>query len=135
MESTIETPKPPLYSAQAIRMFSILFSAVVGGVLTAQNFKAVGRFDAARKALWGSISYTILVLAVVSYLPERASNSSAIGVVTGLIGGLALTAYSDKVIPENGEFPKKKVWKPLLICLLIFIPLIALIIYLLSLQS
>ncbi|WP_303311897.1 hypothetical protein [Hymenobacter sp. BT730] len=135
MEPTTASPNPPLYSAQAIRIFSILFSAIVGGVLTAQNFKAVGRFDAARKALWGSIIYTVLVLIAVSYLPERASNSSTIGVVTGLIGGLALTAYSDKVIPQKETFPKKKIWKPLLICLLIFIPLIGLIIYFMSLQS
>jgi hypothetical protein len=51
-----ESPAPPLYSARAISLFAFFFSAIAGGVLLAHNFRAIGRPDAARKALgavWG----------------------------------------------------------------------------------
>jgi hypothetical protein len=121
------SPDFPLYSTRAIRFFSVLFSAVAGGILLAQNFKNVGRPDAARKALWGSIAYTLLVIAVTAALPEGMSGGSGIGLAVGLAGGFALSSYSETII--KGPYPAKSIWKPLLICILIFIPVVALIVY------
>ncbi|WP_324680657.1 hypothetical protein [Hymenobacter sp. GOD-10R] len=128
MLSESELSKPPLYSTRAIRTFSVLFSAIAGGVLLAHNLKAVGRPAEARKALWGSIGYFVLALLLTSFLPERASSSST-GLVVGLAGGFGLTAYFEQLVPNKSEFPAKSIRKPLVICLLIFIPALVLMFY------
>ena len=119
---------PALYTSRAIRGFSIVFSAIAGGILLAQNFRDVGHPEAARTALWGSIGYTVLMVWLTSFLPDRMGGSS-IGLIIGMVGGLGLNAYFEKTLPNKDEFPTKRIVKPLLICLAIFIPLIALMVY------
>ena len=118
---------PALYSSRAIRGFSIVFSAIAGGILLAQNFRDVGQPKAARTALLGGIGYTVLMVWLTSFLPDRMGSS--IGLAIGLAGGLGLSAYFEKNLPNKDEFPTKRIMKPLLICLAIFIPLIALMVY------
>lgn len=118
----------PLYSVRAVRVFSVLFSAVAGGVLTAQNLKDVGQPAAARTALWGSIGYTAAVL-VLAFLLPASSGGAGIGFVVGYAGALGLEAYFKKYVENREEFPAKRIGKPLLICLLVFVPLVALVIY------
>jgi hypothetical protein len=120
---------PTLYSDRAIRGFSIIFSAVAGGVLLAQNFRDIGRPDAARKALWGSIGSMALVLLIMSFLPDEMSSIPGLGIGIGFAGSYVLLAYADKIMGDRSAYPAKKIGKPLLICLLIFTPLIALMVY------
>ena len=135
-QSILANPGPtPLYSSRAIRGFSIVFSAVAGGFLLWQNLKDLGRPDAARKALWGSIAYTVAITALLSLLPDRPSGGNSIGLVVGLAGGMGLAAYYEKIVANKDDFPAKSVGKPLLICLLIFVPLIASLIYLMTLDG
>ncbi|UYZ60767.1 hypothetical protein [Hymenobacter latericus] len=126
--STTTAAAPALYSAKAIRVFSALFSAVAGGLMMAHNFRQVGRPDAARKALWGSLAYTALVLLLATLLPENFPDGGSIGIVTGLSGGMALTNYFRRLVPDAANYPSKSVLKPLLICLLIFIPILLLVV-------
>jgi hypothetical protein len=122
------TSSPPLYSARAIRGFSLVFSAVAGGVLLAQNLKTVGRPAAARMALWGSIGYTVLALVLVSFLPARVGGGS-LGLMIGLVGSYGLNAYFAQVVPDKDTFPAKRIGKPLLICGLVFLPILLLVLY------
>ena len=133
MDSTLTPPVAlsahlPLYSTKAIRGFSVFFSAVAGGVLLAQNLKDLGRPAAARTALWGSIAYTVLAAVLVAGLPGR-SGSGSIGIGVGLLGGWALNAYFARQVPDHDAFPTKVIRKPLLICLLVSVPLLALVLF------
>jgi hypothetical protein len=119
---------PPLYSARAVRGFSMLFSAIVGGVLMAQNLKDVGQPKAARTALWASIAYTIAAIWLLAFVPAT-SSSSIFPVVLGYIGSLGLEMYAKKFIPNRSDFPAKSIVKPLLICLAIVVPTLLLIFY------
>ena len=106
----------------------MLFSAIAGGVMTAQNLKDVGQPEAARKALWGSIAYTIGMTWLLMYVPA----SSTVGIfpiVVGYVGAMGLEAHAKKFIANRDEFPAKSIVKPLLICLAITVPLLALIFY------
>ena len=125
------TSSLPLYSARAIRAFSMLFSAIAGGVLVAQNLKDVGQPEAARKALWGSISYTVAITWLMTYVPTTAS-SSVFPIVAGYVGAMGVEAYAKKFIANRDEFPPKSIVKPLMICLVVTVPLVALLVYGLS---
>ena len=109
----------------------MLFSAIAGGVMMAQNLKDVGQPEAARKALWGSIAYTVAITWLMAYVPTK-SSSSIFPIVAGYIGSMGLEAYAKKFIENRDEFPAKGIVKPLLICLVITVPIIALVIYGLS---
>jgi hypothetical protein len=120
--------RPPLYSGAAIWVFSLLFSPIVGGILTAQNLKDSGHLIASRKALWGSIGAMLLLMGLLYNLPSTGRNSS-LSMGVGLGGGVALEFYAKKYIGDWKEHPVKRIWKPLLICLAVFVPVIALMIY------
>ena len=126
MESTTTTPLP-LYSTKAIHIFSVLFSAVAGGALLAQNLRDLGRPAAAWTALGGGIAYTVLALFLVSFMPE--GTGSSLSFIIGMLGGLGLNAYFGKQVPNRTAFPAKGIRKPLLICLLVFVPILLLMLY------
>ena len=118
----------PLYSAQAVRGFSILFSTIAGGALMAQNLREVGQPGAARTALWSSIGYTVGVLWLTSFLPDRVSGVW-LPLLVGYAGALGLEAYFKKFVENRNGHPAKNIRKPLLICLAITLPLMALVVY------
>ena len=125
---TAPTANPPLYSQRSVRLFSLLFTAVAGGALTAHNLRAVGRPDAARKALWGSVAGVVVMMVLLAFLPDS-SNNGAYSVGIGLASGYGLNGYADRFIATPRDFPAKSIWRPLLVCLLLFVPIIALLIY------
>lgn len=124
----VPSANPPLYSQRIIRLFSLAFSAIAGSFLTAGNLRAVGRAAEARKVQWASVMYTLLMAVLVSFLPSS-SPYGAYAAGIGLAGGYGLNAYADTFIPNKRDFPNRSVWRPLGICLLIFAPLVALLIY------
>ena len=126
--SAASATHPALYSQRSVRLFSLLFSAVAGGVLTARKLRAVGRPEEARKALWSSVAYTLLLLTLLYFVPDpSAYGAYAAGI--GLAGGYGLNSYADKFILNKRTFPARSVWRPLLVCLLVFAPLLGLLIY------
>ncbi|SET08581.1 hypothetical protein [Hymenobacter actinosclerus] len=119
---------PPLYSQRSVRFFSLLFSAVAGGVLTAGNLQAVGRPEQGRKVIWASVVYTAAMAVLVSFLPAS-SPYGAYAAGIGLAGGYGLNTYADSFIPNKQDYPARSIWRPLLLCLLVFGSLLALLIY------
>ena len=132
METSItpvsEAAKLPLYSGVAVRVFSLLFSPVAGGILAAQNLKDCGHAYAAQKVLWVSIGGFLLFIALLYNLPLPINNSS-ISIGVGIGSGIALETYTKKYNEDWKQHPAKRLWKPLLICLVAFVPIIALMIF------
>ena len=96
--------------------------------MMAQNLRDVGQPEAARTALWGSIGYTVLLVWLTSYLPDKVGGTW-LPLVVGYVGAMGLESYFSKFVANREAFPAKSIRKPLLICLAIFVPLIALLIY------
>jgi hypothetical protein len=111
---------PKIYSSLAIRGFCVFFTTIFGGVLLMQNMLNIGNKKVAGMVLGGSILYTALSIYLVQ-LMDKPQTSLTLGI--NLIGGLILTeAVQKRFIPNESSHPKKKIWKPLIISILIIIP-------------
>jgi len=118
---------PKFYSKKAILGFSIFFSTIFGGILLMQNLKEIGMKKEAKTVLITSVILTVLPF-LLAWLMEK--EVSTYTFLVNIIGGLVLSEfYFGLYIPKEQIFEIKKIWKPLLISLLITIPLLASAIY------
>lgn len=118
---------PKFYSKKAILGFSIFFSSIFGGILLMQNLKDIGMKKEAKTVLNTSIILTLLPF-LLAWLMEK--EVSTYTLLANIIGGVVLSEfYFGLYIPKEQIFESKKIWKPLLISLLITIPLLASVIY------
>ena len=122
------SPRLRLYSAGGIKLLSLLFSAIAGGAMTAQNLKDINQPKAARIALWGSIGYPVSMLYLVAQLP-KSPGIPWLSWPMGLIGGLGLEFYFNKFVSNWNAVPAKNNRKPFLVCLLVSGVLLALTFY------
>ncbi|MFM2291610.1 MAG: hypothetical protein RIS29_1423 [Bacteroidota bacterium] len=114
---------PTLYSPRTIRGFSIFFSPIFGGVLLMQNLLTTNQKKLAYYVLAGSIGYTIL-LSVLAYSLTLEYKLYGFN----LLGGYILADIIQKrFLPKENKYYKKKIWKPLIISLLIILPFILLL--------
>lgn len=110
-----------IYTKNAIKGFAFFFTTIFGGVLLYSNLMGIGKPKEARISLFFSMLYTGLSMYLVN-IPDRPQTS--ITYLLNLIGGVILTEYFYKThMGETDGFEKKKIWKPLIISLLITIPL------------
>lgn len=122
-----EFERPGIYSKSAIRGFAIFFSAIFGGVLLMQNLKDLGKKKEANIVLAISILITIAVIIIANMF---AKSNSSIGLIGNIAGASFLADYFfKKYIPNEEDYEKKKITKPLIIGLLITLPFIALVLY------
>jgi hypothetical protein len=120
-----------IYSKKAVWGFSIFFTTIFGGVLLMQNLLSRNKKKQAYQVLAFSILYTALgiFLANISETPN-----TSINLVVNAVGGIILTEFFFKRnVPDESNLPKKKIWKALIISLLIMLPFAVALIY--SLQS
>lgn len=82
----------------------------------------------------GQHAYPVLAVVLGCFLPGRTVGSS-IGLGIGLLGGLGLNAYFAQPVPDKEVFSTKDIGRPLLICLLVFVPLLVVALYLLLRQN
>jgi hypothetical protein len=114
-----------LYSKRAIWGFSIAFTTIFGGVLLYHNLRDTGRRREAGQVLLFSVVYTVLAIWALNLLPHR---STALTYLVNAAGGGFLTEYFfRKYMPA--QFTPKKIWKALLISLLILMPFLAALLY------
>jgi hypothetical protein len=106
--------KPAIYSPQALIGFSVVFSALAGGVLAYHSLRDAGQPAAARHALWTSIGF----LAFAILLGQMVPRIPGMAFVLGYASGLWLSHYLKKYVPDEAKYPRKKVVKPALFCLL-----------------
>lgn len=123
----MEEKLPKIYSKKAILGFSIFLSTLFGGVLLYQNLIEVNKKKEAYTVLAISILLTIITGVIVN-IPEEPKSSLAY--LCGLGGGCLLSYYfMPKYFPDEEKYPKKAIWKPLIIGVVIVAILLALIIY------
>ena len=124
---------PNIYSRKAIWGFSIFFSAIFGAALLMSDLKNIGKKKEANLVLTLSIIYTVITFIVVN-IPEESISSLTMGF--NFVGGYALSEHFLKMyIPHEAEYPKKKIWKPLIISIIITLPMVLAVIYSLSLDE
>ena len=123
----MENNLPKIYSSKAILGFSVFMSSLFGGILLYINLRNLKKNKEANIVLVISIILTLLTYFVMS-IPENPKSSLAY--LCGFIGGGILSYFLvPKYIPNEEDFPKKQIWKPLIIALLIVIVFISLIIF------
>ncbi|MCJ7932057.1 MAG: hypothetical protein MUW56_00060 [Chryseobacterium sp.] len=129
----MEDKLPKIYSKKAILGFSIFLSTLFGGVLLYQNLIEANKKKEAYTVLGISILITICTAIIVN-IPEKPV--SALAYVCGFAGGALLSNYFvPKYFPNEEQYPKKAIWKPLIIGVIIVAVLVALAIYSLSAEN
>ena len=112
-----------IYSKKAVWGFSIFFTSIFGGVLLMQNLWALNKKKQAYQVLAFSVIYTVVA---ISLLNIYATPNTSMTYLLNLVGGLILTEYFYKrEIPNENDLPKKKIWKALIISILIMTPFAA----------
>ena len=113
--------KPEIYSKQVIYSFSFLFTTCFGGILLMQNLKDIGKKKEANLVLAVSVLITslLIILVTVSNISDR-----SVIFFCNLGGAVLLSEYFfKKYFPHEENYPKKKVWKPLIIGIILLITL------------
>ena len=92
-----------------------------------QNLNSIGKPREARIAFGISVGITICEIAIGTLIGQATSST---GIVLSILGASALSEFVyKKYIPGEMNYNKKPIWKPLIVGLIIFIPLVALVIY------
>ena len=124
-DQTINTLSP-IYSKKSIWGFSLFFAPVFGGFLLRQNLVEDNRKKEGNLMLIISILFTLITFFIVVYFePENSSLTYLLNMGWGAI----LSGYFYKKYYPGNDYKFKKIWKPLIISLLILIPFVLLIIY------
>jgi hypothetical protein len=120
-----------IYSKKAVWGFSIFFTTIFGGVLLMQNLLSLNKKKQAYQVLAFSIVYTALGIFLAN---SSETPNTSINFAVNAVGGIILTEFFFKrYVPDESNLPKKKIWKALIISLLIMLPFAVAIIY--SLKS
>ena len=118
--------KPPIYSKQAIWGFSFFFTPIFGGVLLMQNLKDIGKNKEGNVVFIISILLTAIMALVIDAIKI---NVTFINVICNLAAISVLTEYFyKKHFSDAALYVKKKIWKPLIIGIILAILFIALIV-------
>ncbi|MFP7654976.1 hypothetical protein [Chryseobacterium proteolyticum] len=129
----MENNLPKIYSKKAIFGFSVLMSTLFGGILLYQNLIDIKKKREAYIVLGLSILITIVTIVIVN-IPEEPKSSLAY--VFGAAGGGLLSYYFvPNYFPDEEHYPKKEIWKPLIIAAIITVSFVGLIIYAGSLEN
>lgn len=124
-DQTINTLSP-IYSKKSIWGFSLFFAPIFGGFLLRQNLVEDNRKKEGNLMLIISILFTLITFFIVVYFePENSSLTFLLNMGWGAI----LSGYFHKKYYPGNDYKFKKIWKPLIISLLILIPFVLLIIY------
>ena len=109
--------KPVIYSKRAIWGFSVFFTPLFGGILLMQNLKDIDNKREANLVLGVSILLTALTVGIITFLN---TNNRLINFLCNMAGAAILTEYFyKKYFPDEAEYQKKKIWKPLIIGIII----------------
>jgi len=131
-EPKLDENSPTLYSQKVIYTFSILFTVIFGGILFAINLKEVDKKNGIVPVIIFAVLYTVLSV----YILELINSGLPGTVVLAAVGALVINnIFWNKYIGKNTKYHKKSYTKPLIIALLIFIPLLALTIWVLSING
>ena len=109
--------KPPIYSKKAIWGFSFFFTPVFGGILLVQNLKDIGKKKEANIVLLISILITVLIISIIAVFDVKGSSMTFLCNIAG--GAIISEYFYKKYFPDEIDYEKKKIWKPLIIGIII----------------
>ena len=116
--------KPPIYSKRAIRVFSIFFSSIFGGVLLMQNLRSIGKKREGNIVFLIAFAMTIVTAVIIVVFDIK---NNFFGIACNIGWAIILTEYFEKkYFPDEAEYEKKKIWKPLIIGIAICVAFILL---------
>ncbi|MDP5105204.1 MAG: hypothetical protein NWQ31_03430 [Polaribacter sp.] len=114
---------PELYSKRAIQNFTIFFTTIFGAVLLMRNLKEMNKPKERFQVLVFGIGYTLLSIFLLNYLPKI----FFITLLFNIVGyAILIEFFWNKTLGRDLEYKKKKVWKPLIISILITVVLVIL---------
>ncbi|KXX69781.1 hypothetical protein [Flammeovirga sp. SJP92] len=125
----METTKQSIciYSKKAIWGFSVLCSPIFGGVLLRSNLKQVEKNSEGNIVLLLSILMTMGVMFIMELINTLGSSTSSLTLPLNMIGGAVLSEYLFKKHLGEDNYEHKKIWKPLLISVVITLSVLALV--------
>lgn len=110
-----------LYSKRTIQGFTIFFTTIFGAILLMSNLKEINKPKARTQVLVFGITYTVFSVILLNFLPRM----FFITLLFNLIGYAVLVEYFwNKNLGKDLEYRKKKIWKPLIISVLITVALV-----------
>lgn len=113
----VETQHTPIYSSVAVGLFTFFFTPLFGMVMAYQNLKSVGKEDVAIKVVIGCIVVFLGIILVDLYLFEL---PRVVSMALNVAFALSLGRYlHDAYIPDHKSMPKRKIWVPLTIGLIL----------------
>lgn len=115
-----------IYSQKSIWGFSLFFAPVFGGFLLRQNLVEDNRKKEGNLMLIVSILFTLITFFIVIYFEP---DNSSLTYLLNMGWGAILSGYFHKKYYPGNDYKFKKIWKPLIISLLIIIPFVLLILY------
>lgn len=110
----VTTPK--LYSDTAILGFSLFFSTFFASFLLIENLKQVDARKGIIPVILFSISFMVVEYYLINLLPAKANSLS---LPFNLLGGAVLNFYFWRKYIPHLHYEKKKIWKPLIIGLVL----------------
>ncbi len=106
-----------IYSKMAVLGFCIFFNPLFGGVLLRANLRSIGKSAEGLSALLFSV-LLFLVTAFIASFFQRYPMSSVF--ISNLAGGAIMVEYFfRKYFPDEEDYPKKSITRPILFSLLI----------------
>ena len=107
---------PELYSKRAIQNFTIFFTTIFGAVLLMRNLKEMNKPQERIQVLIFGIGYTLLSIFLLNYLPKI----FFITLLFNVVGyAILIEFFWNRNLGRDLAYQKKKVWKPLVISILI----------------
>jgi len=114
---------PVFYTQKAIWIFSTVFTVIFGAILLMSNLKD-------KKSKWIVFSFGVLYTAIAILILSQFPRNTSMTFMVNALGSIILTQlFWNKYIGTDIKYRKKKIWKPLIISIMIMIPFIFAAIY------
>ena len=123
-ETSIPIDYPKIYSKTAVVCFATFVSIIIGGILLSNNLFVVKKPKEAFKVLLFTFIFFSIIAVILYYMGSPGFSAFFFN----FIGGVILSEhYFKKYIPKNELYPKKKIWIPLIITILLILILMIVI--------
>jgi hypothetical protein len=117
---------PAYYSERAIYMFSAFFSVIFGAILLAINCRSTDE----KKGVWEVIAFGVVYTGLQLWLLSMLPRNTGLTLAFSMGGALLMNHFFwKKYIGKDTKYRTKQIWKPLIIGLVIFTPLLLAAIY------
>lgn len=114
-----------LYPQLAIFGFSLVFGVIFGSVLLAFNFKALKKNNYIIPTVIFGILYTVIQIAAINYLEEiNFSFNRQVLLFSGIGASILHFVFWENLIEKELIYRKKSTIIPLIICIIIYIPIV-----------